>query len=82
MHIPDDPLTDEIVLLHAGRYRLPLVEHNPRQNWRADLLGPMVSEGARLTALQGAEILFIPPPSAWHPKEKAEYGVAPAEAGN
>ena len=33
-------------------------------------------EGARLTALQGAEILFYPTAIGWHPREKAEYGAA------
>src|SRR5205823_6020842 len=33
-------------------------------------------EGARLTALQGAEILFYPTAIGWHPSEKAEYGEA------
>ncbi len=31
-------------------------------------------EGARLTALQGANILFYPTAIGWHPAEKAEYG--------
>ena len=31
-------------------------------------------EAARLTALQGAEILFYPTAIGWHPAEKAEYG--------
>jgi N-carbamoylputrescine amidase len=31
-------------------------------------------EGARLTALQGAEILFYPTAIGWHPGEKAEHG--------
>ncbi|HRE82833.1 MAG TPA: nitrilase-related carbon-nitrogen hydrolase, partial [Opitutaceae bacterium] len=30
---------------------------------------------ARLTSLQGAEILFYPTAIGWHPSEKAEYGV-------
>ena len=32
--------------------------------------------GARLTALQGAQILFYPTAIGWHPAEKAEYGEA------
>jgi N-carbamoylputrescine amidase len=32
-------------------------------------------EAARLTALQGAEILFYPTAIGWHPSEKSEYGV-------
>jgi N-carbamoylputrescine amidase len=31
-------------------------------------------EGARLTAMQGAEILFYPTAIGWHPGEKREYG--------
>ena len=36
-------------------------------------------EAARLTALQGAEILFYPTAIGWHPAEKAEFGAAQAE---
>ena len=37
-------------------------------------------EGARLTALQGAQILFYPTAIGWHPAEKAEYGAAQHDA--
>jgi N-carbamoylputrescine amidase len=37
-------------------------------------------EGARLTALQGANILFYPTAIGWHPDEKAEYGDAQHDA--
>ena len=37
-------------------------------------------EAARLTALQGAEVLFYPTAIGWHPAEKAEYGAAQYEA--
>ena len=33
-------------------------------------------EAARLTALQGAEVIFYPTAIGWHPKEKAEFGEA------
>src|SRR6202022_3077424 len=33
-------------------------------------------EAARLTALQGAEIIFYPTAIGWHPKEKKEFGHA------
>jgi N-carbamoylputrescine amidase len=33
-------------------------------------------EGARLTALAGAEVLFYPTAIGWHPGEKAEHGAA------
>jgi N-carbamoylputrescine amidase len=37
-------------------------------------------EGARLTALQGAEILFYPTAIGWHPAEKEQYGAAQYDA--
>lgn len=37
-------------------------------------------EGARLTALKGAEILFYPTAIGWQPEEKAEYGTEQADA--
>ncbi|MGA2502234.1 MAG: nitrilase-related carbon-nitrogen hydrolase, partial [Tepidisphaeraceae bacterium] len=37
-------------------------------------------EGARLTALQGAEVLFYPTAIGWHPAEKDEYGAAQYDA--
>ena len=37
-------------------------------------------EAARLTALQGANILFYPTAIGWHPDEKAEFGKAQHDA--
>ena len=37
-------------------------------------------EGARLTALQGANVLFYPTAIGWHPDEKAQYGEAQYDA--
>ena len=37
-------------------------------------------EAARLTALQGAEVLFYPTAIGWHPQEKAEFGKAQHDA--
>ncbi len=39
-----------------------------------------IPEGARLTALTGADILFYPTAIGWHPQEKAEFGAAQASA--
>jgi N-carbamoylputrescine amidase len=36
--------------------------------------------GARLTALQGADILFYPTAIGWHPSEKVQYGAAQLDA--
>jgi N-carbamoylputrescine amidase len=37
-------------------------------------------EAARITALMGAQILLYPTAIGWHPREKAEWGKAQAEA--
>ncbi len=37
-------------------------------------------EGARLTALQGAHVLFYPTAIGWHPAEKAEFGESQYDA--
>jgi N-carbamoylputrescine amidase len=37
-------------------------------------------EGARLTALQGADLLCYPTAIGWHPSEKSQYGAAQADA--
>jgi N-carbamoylputrescine amidase len=75
MHIPDDPLFYEKFYFTPGDLGF--------RAWqtRYGKIGVLICwdqwypEGARLTALQGAEILFYPTAIGWHPKEKAEYGV-------
>ncbi len=75
MHIPDDPLFYEKFYFTPGDTGF--------RAWQTKYgrIGVLVCwdqwypEGARLTALQGAEILFYPTAIGWHPKEKAEYGV-------
>jgi N-carbamoylputrescine amidase len=37
-------------------------------------------EAARLTALEGAEVLFYPTAIGWHPAEKDEFGAAQYDA--
>jgi N-carbamoylputrescine amidase len=37
-------------------------------------------EGARITSLMGAEVLFYPTAIGWHPKEKAEFGAKQLDA--
>jgi N-carbamoylputrescine amidase len=74
MHIPDDPCYYEKFYFTEGDlgFRAWLTQRGK--------IGTLVCwdqwypEGARLTALQGAEILFYPTAIGWHPKEKAEYG--------
>ena len=74
MHIPDDPLYYEKFYFAPGDLGF--------RAWpsRYGKIGVLICwdqwypEGARLTALRGAEILFYPTAIGWHPKEKAEYG--------
>jgi N-carbamoylputrescine amidase len=74
MHIPDDPLYFEKFYFTPGD-----LGFRAWQTQRAKI-GTLVCwdqwypEGARLTALQGAQILFYPTAIGWHPKEKAEHG--------
>jgi len=75
MHIPDDPLFYEKFYFTPGDLGF--------RAWqtRYGKIGVLICwdqwypEGARLTAMQGAEILFYPTAIGWHPKEKKEYGV-------
>ena len=74
MHIPDDPLFYEKFYFTPGDLGF--------RAWqtRYGKIGVLICwdqwypEAARLTAMQGAEILFYPTAIGWHPNEKAEYG--------
>jgi N-carbamoylputrescine amidase len=76
MHIPDDPLFYEKFYFTPGDTGF--------RAWktRVATIGVLICwdqwfpEGARLTAMQGAEILFYPTAIGWHPSEKKQYGVA------
>jgi N-carbamoylputrescine amidase len=76
MHIPDDPLYYEKYYFTPGDLGFKAADT------RRGRIGTLVCwdqwypEGARLTALQGAEILFYPTAIGWHPAEKAEFGEA------
>jgi N-carbamoylputrescine amidase len=76
MHIPDDPLYYEKFYFTPGDLgfrNFPLHAGNVGVLVCWDQWYP---EGARITALQGAEILFYPTAIGWHPAEKAAYGEA------
>ena len=80
MHIPDDPLYYEKYYFTPGDLGFQAVDT------RAGRIGTLVCwdqwypEGARLTALQGAEVLFYPTAIGWHPAEKDEFGAAQYDA--
>jgi N-carbamoylputrescine amidase len=74
MHIPDDPRYYEKYYFTPGDLGFRAFDT------AAGRLGVLVCwdqwypEGARLTALQGAEILVYPTAIGWHPEEKAKLG--------
>lgn len=80
MHIPDDPLYYEKFYFTVGDtgFRAWETEHGK--------IGTLICwdqwfpEGARLTALQGAQILFYPTAIGWHPSEREQYGKAQHES--
>jgi N-carbamoylputrescine amidase len=80
MHIPDDPLYYEKYYFTPGDLGFRAFDT------RFGRIGVLVCwdqwypEGARLTALQGASVLFYPTAIGWHPTEKAEHGKAQHEA--
>jgi N-carbamoylputrescine amidase len=80
MHIPDDPLYYEKFYFTPGDTGF--------RAWETEFgkIGVLICwdqwfpEGARLTALQGAQILFYPTAIGWHPSEKKEYGKSQHES--
>ena len=80
MHIPDDPLYYEKFYFTPGDLGFP------NFNTRYGRIGALVCwdqwypEGARLSSLRGANILFYPTAIGWHPSEKAQFGAAQLDA--
>ncbi len=80
MHIPDDPLYYEKYYFAPGDLGF--------KNWETTKgdLGVLICwdqwypEAARLTAMQGSEVLFYPTAIGWHPSEREQYGTAQREA--
>ncbi len=74
MHIPDDPLFYEKFYFTPGDTGFRAWDTKYGKIGVLVCWDQWYPEGARLTALQGAEILFYPTAIGWHPKEKKEYG--------
>lgn len=74
MHIPDDPLFYEKFYFTPGDTGFRAWETKFGKIGVLICWDQWYPEAARLTAMQGAEILFYPTAIGWHPKEKAEYG--------
>src|SRR3989449_504416 len=75
MHIPDDPLYFEKFYFTPGDLGFKAWQTKHAKIGVLICWDQWYPEGARLTALQGAEILFYPTAIGWHPSEKKECGV-------
>ena len=74
MHIPDDPLYYEKFYFTPGDLGFQAF---PAGNAKIGTLvcwDQWYPEGARLTALQGAQVLFYPTAIGWHQSEKKQFG--------
>jgi len=80
MHIPDDPAYYEKYYFTPGD--LGYKSFNTEYGKIGTLIcwDQWYPEGARLTALKGASILFYPTAIGWHPHEKEEHGAVQLES--
>src|SRR5881628_3322138 len=80
MHVPDDPAYYEKFYFAPGDLGFRAFDT------RVGRIGTLICwdqwypEGARLTALQGANALFYPTAIGWHPNEKATHGAQQLDA--
>ncbi len=75
MHIPDDPLYYEKFYFTPGDLGFKAWQTKYAKIGVLVCWDQWYPEAARLTAMQGAEILFYPTAIGWHPGEKARYGL-------
>jgi len=80
MHIPDDPLFYEKFYFTPGDTGFRAWDTTYGKIGVLICWDQWYPEGARLTALNGAEILFYPTAIGWHPKEREQYGAAQHES--
>jgi N-carbamoylputrescine amidase len=74
MHIPDDPLYYEKFYFTPGDLGFRAWQTRYAKIGVLICWDQWYPEAARLTALQGAEVLFYPTAIGWHPAEKAAHG--------
>jgi len=80
MHIPDDPLYYEKYYFTPGDLGFKAFDTQFGRLGTLVCWDQWYPEGARLTALQGAHILFYPTAIGWHPAEKQQYGAVQHDA--
>ena len=80
MHIPDDPAYYEKFYFTPGDLGFRACDTSVGPIGTLVCWDQWYPEGARLTALQGANILFYPTAIGWHPAEQAQYGAQQLDA--
>ncbi len=80
MHIPDDPAFYEKFYFTPGDLGFRAFDLAAGRVGTLICWDQWYPEAARLTALQGAAILFYPTAIGWHPGEKARHGAAQRDA--
>ena len=80
MHIPDDPLYYEKFYFTPGDLGFRAWETRRGRIGVCVCWDQWYPEAARLTAMQGAEILFYPTAIGWHPAEKSRLGAEQHDA--
>jgi N-carbamoylputrescine amidase len=80
MHIPDDPLYYEKYYFTPGDLGFKSFDLEEGSVGTLVCWDQWYPEAARLTALQGANVIFYPTAIGWHPAEREEWGAAQYEA--
>jgi N-carbamoylputrescine amidase len=80
MHIPDDPLFYEKFYFTPGDLGFRAFDTKAGRVGTLICWDQWYPEGARLTAMKGAAVLFYPTAIGWHPHEKELHGAAQRSA--
>jgi N-carbamoylputrescine amidase len=80
MHIPDDPLYYEKYYFTPGDLGFRACDTSVGRIGTLVCWDQWYPEAARITALQGANLLFYPTAIGWHPAEKEQQGSAQYDA--
>lgn len=74
MHVPDDPAYYEKFYFTPGDRGFQAIQTSVGKIGTLICWDQWYPEAARLTTLQGAEMMFYPTAIGWHPSEKAQDG--------
>ena len=80
MHIPDDPAYYEKFYFTPGDLGFRAFDTKVGRVGALICWDQWYPEGARLTALRGAQVLFYPTAIGWHPHEKEQWGKVQRDA--